>query len=88
MITSFDSLDDLKAQLNTYYEYLGENQYTHHLFAQMPCIDLGEDKDEHAWKTTSNMPRLIHDDNTSDLCLGIWWKIVYYICVFVPSASA
>ena len=26
MITPTDSLDDLKAQLNTYFEYLGENQ--------------------------------------------------------------
>jgi len=48
MITPTDTLDDLKAQLNTYFEYLGENQYTHHLFAQMSCINLGEDKDEHA----------------------------------------
>ena len=47
MITSSDSLDDLKSQLNTYFEHLGENQYTHHLFGQMPCIDLGEDKDEY-----------------------------------------
>ena len=51
-----ESLDDLKAQLNTYFEYLGENQYRHHLFSQMPCIDLREDKDEHAWKTVSYMP--------------------------------
>jgi len=51
MITPTDSLDDLKAQVNTYFEHLGENQYTYHLFAQMPCIDLGEDRDEHAWKT-------------------------------------
>jgi len=47
-ITSTDSLDDLKTQLNTYFEHLGENQYTCHLFGQMPCIDLGEDRDEYA----------------------------------------
>ncbi|KEH26374.1 hypothetical protein MTR_6g053270 [Medicago truncatula] len=40
MITPTDTLDDLKVQLNTYFEYLGENQYTRHLFAQMPCMDL------------------------------------------------
>ena len=40
MIMSTNSLDDLKAQLNTYFEHLGENQYTRHLFGQMPCIDL------------------------------------------------
>jgi hypothetical protein len=56
MITPADSLDDLKAQLNTYFEHLGENQYTHHLFGQMPCIDLGEDRDEYAWKTACYMP--------------------------------
>ncbi|AES63836.1 hypothetical protein MTR_2g013850 [Medicago truncatula] len=62
MITPTDSLDNLKAQLNTYFEYLGENQYTRHLFGQMPCIDLGEDRDEYAWKTASYMPLLIRDD--------------------------
>ncbi|AET01106.1 hypothetical protein MTR_8g005080 [Medicago truncatula] len=62
MITPTDSLDDLKAQLNTYFEYLGENQYTRHLFGQMSCIDLGEDRDEYAWKTTSYMSLLIRND--------------------------
>jgi len=56
MITPTDSLDDLKAQLNTYFEHLGENQYTHHLFGQMSCIDPGEDREKYAWKTTSYMP--------------------------------
>jgi len=37
--------------------------YTHHLFGQMPCIDLREDRDEYAWKTVSYMPRLIRDDS-------------------------
>jgi len=63
MITPTDSLDDLKAQLNTYFEHLGENQYTRHLFGQMPCIDLGEDREEYAWKTASYMPWLIEDDS-------------------------
>ncbi|KEH19576.1 hypothetical protein MTR_8g464150 [Medicago truncatula] len=30
---------------------------------KMPCIDLGEDRDEYAWKTASHMPWLIHDDS-------------------------
>jgi len=55
MITPTDSLGDLKTQLNTYFEHLGENQYTRHLFGQMSCIDLGEDREEYAWKTTSYM---------------------------------
>ena len=58
--------------------------YTHHLFGQMPCIDLREDRDEYAWKTVSYMPRLIRDDSDVGLCFGIWWKIIYYICMFVP----
>jgi len=57
------SLDDLKAQPNTYFEHLSENQYTRHLFGQMPCIDLGEDREEYAWKTASYMPWLIEDDS-------------------------
>jgi len=63
MITPTDSRNDLKTQLNTYFEHLGENQYTRHLFRQMPCIDLGEDRDEYAWKTASYMPWLIEDDS-------------------------
>jgi len=72
MITTTDSLDDLKAQVNTYFEHIGETQYTRHLFAQMPCIDhLG----------------LFGTIATSDLCFRIWWKIIYYICMFVPSTT-
>lgn len=63
MITPTDSIDDLKTQLNTYFEHLGENQYTRHLSALMPMIDLGEDRDEFAWKTASYMPCLIKDDS-------------------------
>ena len=62
MITLTDSLDDLKTQLNTYFEHLGEKQYTRHLFGQMPCIDLGEERDEYACKTASYMPWLIRDE--------------------------
>jgi len=51
-------------QLNTYFEYLGENQYTCHIFAQTPCMDLGADKDEDMWKTAIYVPWLICDDNT------------------------
>jgi len=58
-----DSIDDLKAQVNAYFVHLGENQSTQHLFAQMSCIDLGEDKDECAWKTTRYMPWLIWGDS-------------------------
>ncbi|KEH27472.1 hypothetical protein MTR_5g413315 [Medicago truncatula] len=76
MKTPTDSLDDLnlKAQLNTYFEHLGENQNTRHLFGQMPCIDLGEDRDEYAWKTTSYMPWLIKDDSDVKIDRKIAWK--------------
>jgi len=63
MIRSTDSLDDLKAQLNPYFKYLGENQHTRHLFAQMPCMDQGVDKDEDVWKTTIYVPWLTRDDS-------------------------
>ena len=88
VITPTNTIDDLKAQLNTYFEYPGENQYTHHIFAQMPCIDLGADKDEDMWKTASYVSWLIRDDKDVgfmfrnmvedmwDLCLGIWLKII------------
>ncbi|KEH39670.1 hypothetical protein MTR_2g105470 [Medicago truncatula] len=65
MITPTDSLDDLKAQINTYFEHLGENQYTliyTSLVWSNACIDLGEDRDEYTWKTASYMPWLIRDD--------------------------
>jgi len=29
----------------------------------MPCIDLGEDKDEHVWKMACYMPWLIRDNS-------------------------
>ncbi|KEH39777.1 hypothetical protein MTR_1g009970 [Medicago truncatula] len=63
MITPTDSLDNLKAQLNTYFEHLGENQYTCRLFGKVSCMDLGEDRDEYAWKTASYMSWLIRDDS-------------------------
>jgi len=70
MITPTNTINDLKTQLNTYFEYLGENQYTRHIFAQMPCMDLRADKDEDMWKTTS-MCFDLFVTITYDLCLGI-----------------
>jgi len=82
MIMPTDSLDDLKAQLNTYFEHLGENQYTCHLFGQMPCIDLGEDREEYTWKTASYMPWLIEDDSDVGFML-IWNGMLYAIALNV-----
>jgi hypothetical protein len=89
MITPTDSLDDLKAQVNTYFEHLGETQYTRHLFAQISCIDnLGVDKhkDEDMFKTTCYVPWLIHDDNDVEFMFRnmvedtILYMYVRYIC--------
>ncbi|AES76982.1 hypothetical protein MTR_6g090140 [Medicago truncatula] len=66
MITPTDSLDDLKAQINTCFEHIGETQYTRHLFAQMSCIDhLGVDKhkDEDMFKMATCVPWLIQEDS-------------------------
>jgi len=82
MITLTDTLDDLKAQLNTYFEYLGENQYKRHLFVQMSCIDLGEDKDEYTWKTAGYVPWLIRDDSDIDFMLrNMIEDNILYMCV-------
>jgi len=82
MITSTDSLDDLKAQLNTYFEYLGENQYTRHLFVLMPCMDLGADKDEGMWKTTIYVPWLIHDNSDVEIMFrNMVEENILYVCV-------
>jgi len=75
MITSMDSLDDLKAQLNTNFEHLGENQYTRHLFGH-----------EYAWKTASYMPWLIKDDSDVEFMFrnmvenNILYMYVHSIC--------
>ena len=87
MITPTDSIDDLKTQLNTYFEHLGENQYTRHLSALMAMIDLGEDRDEFAWKTASYMPWLIKDDSDVGFMFrNMVENNVLYIYMFVPYA--
>jgi hypothetical protein len=86
MITPTDSLDDLKAQLNTYFEHFGENQYTCHLFGQMPCIDLEKIELNTHGKRQDICLGLLKTIATSDLCFGIWWKIIYYVSMFVPYA--
>jgi len=45
-LTSTNTLDELKAQLNKYFVYLGENHFTCHVFVQMLCVNLGANKDE------------------------------------------
>jgi len=82
MITPNDTIDDLKAQLNKYFEYLGENQYPRHIFAQMPCIDLGADKDEDMWKTTIYVPWLIRDDiDVGFMLRSMVEDNILYLCV-------
>ena len=45
-LTSTDTMDNLKAQLNKYFVYYDENHTTSHVFVQVPYVDLGADKDE------------------------------------------
>jgi len=54
----------------------------------MPCIDLGEDKEEYAWKTTSYMHWLIEDDSDVGFMFRNMVEIIYYICMFVPYVIA
>jgi len=83
MLMPTDTLDDLKAQLNTYFEYLGENQYTRHLFAQVPCMDLGAYKDEDMWKTAIYEPWLIRDDSDISFMFRHMVKDnILYMCSF------
>jgi len=44
-------LDDLKTELNKYFVFHGEDHSTSHVFVQVPCYDLGADKDEDMWET-------------------------------------
>jgi len=89
MITLTDTIDDLKAQLNTYFQYLGENQYTRHTFAHMPCMDLGADKDEDMWKTEIYVFWLIRDDREVGFMFrdmvedNILYLCVRFICRYV-----
>ncbi|RHN52119.1 hypothetical protein MtrunA17_Chr6g0476941 [Medicago truncatula] len=87
MITPTDTLDDLKAQLNTYFEYLCENQYTRHLLDRIPCMVLRAGKDEDMWKMDIYEPWLIRDDSDVSFMFRYMLKIIYYICVFVTFAN-
>jgi len=60
-LTPTDTLDDLKTQLNKYFVFRGEDHNTSHVFVQVPCVDLGADKDEDIWKTVY-YPQVIRDD--------------------------
>jgi len=65
-------MDELKTQLNKYFVYLGENHITSYVFVQVPCVDLGADKDEDMWKTVY-YHQVIHDDSDENNRL--------YLCV-------
>jgi predicted PolB exonuclease-like 3'-5' exonuclease len=82
MIMPTDSLDNLKARLNTYFEYLGENQHTRHLFVQMPCMDVGADKDDDMWKTEIYVSWLIPDDSDAEFMFrNMVEDNILYMCV-------
>jgi len=53
--------DELKAQLIKYFVHIDQNIATSHVFVQVPCKDMREDKDEDLWKTVY-YPRVIQND--------------------------
>ncbi|AES97143.1 hypothetical protein MtrunA17_Chr5g0419781 [Medicago truncatula] len=64
-LTPTNKLDELKTQLDRYFSHLGENQRASHVFVQVSCVSLGEDKDEDNWKTIY-FPKIIPDDGNID----------------------
>ena len=44
-LTLADKLDELNTTLNKYFVHLSENQIVSHVLIQVPCVDLGADKD-------------------------------------------
>ena len=55
-------MDEVKTQLNKYFVYLAENHTTSHVFVDVPCEYLGEDKDEDTLKMIY-YPQIICDGN-------------------------
>jgi len=45
-LTSADTLDDLRTQLNKHFVFRGEDHSTSHVFVQVPHYDLMADKHE------------------------------------------
>jgi len=83
-LTPTNKLDELKAQLNRYFIHIGENQRTSHVVVYVPCVDLGEDKEDDFWKTVY-FPQLIEDDRDVMItCLGKWLKITFYVFMSDP----
>jgi hypothetical protein len=64
-LTPTDKLDELKAQLNRYFSHIGQNQRRSHVVVHVPCVDLGEDKEDNFWKIVY-FPQLIEDDSDVD----------------------
>jgi len=74
-------LDELKAQLNRYFVHISENQRASHVFVRVPCINLGEDKDEDSWKTVY-FPQVIRDDGDVDYMFRLMVENnILHICV-------
>jgi len=65
LLTPTDKLDELKTQHNKYFIHIGENQITSHVVVHVPCVDLGEDKENDFWKTVY-FPQLFEDDSDVD----------------------
>lgn len=61
-LTPTDTMDELKTQFNKYFIYLGESHFTCHVFVQMSCVNLREDKYKDMWKTVY-FPQVVCDDS-------------------------
>jgi len=63
-------LDELKTQINQYFVHLGENQTAFHVFVDISCIDLGDDKYKGAI-----IYHLVMLKNDEDVVSMLFWMI-------------
>jgi hypothetical protein len=82
-LTTTDKLDELKAQLNRYFIHIGENQRTSRVVAHVPCMDLGDDKEEDFWKPVY-FPQFIEDDSDVDYMFRLMVQN-NILCLYVRS---
>jgi hypothetical protein len=76
-----NNLDELKAQLNKYFVHIDENIIASHVFVQVPCKDMREDKDEDLWKTVY-YPQVIHNDGgVTSMFSSMVENNKFYLCV-------
>jgi len=80
-LTHTCKLDELKAQLNWYFVHICENQITSHVFVQVSCVNLGEDKDEDSCKTVYFSQVICDDGNVNYMFRLMVENNILYLCV-------